>query len=187
VADPPPESTLVIEARPLHPYPPEMYQTGVTVIVSSSVHDSHSGIRRHKTLNYLPSILAKREAAERGADEAILLDSAGYVAEGATSNVFCVREGTLVTPPLDMDILPGVTRATVIRLARDAGLEVVEARFTPAELQSAAEGFLTNSLMELMPVRALEGSPLPACPGAVTSDLAKGYSDLASAADRLRP
>ena len=180
VPDEPPEPTLVIEARELHPYPARMYESGAAVVVSPVVHDSVSPLRRHKTLNYLPSILAKREAKERGADEAILLDPAGHVAEGATCNVFCIRRhgGRLCTPPLDMNILPGITRATVIRLAHDAGIKVTEARFTAAELQSADEVFLTNSLMEVMPVRSVDGQDLPQAPGPITRTMAQSYRQL---------
>ncbi len=177
--DEPGEPTVLIEARKLHPYPPELYEQGAKLTVSSFTHDSASRIRRHKTTSYITSVLAKREAKERGADEALLLDGAGHVAEGATSNVFCVVRGNLVTPPLDMNVLPGVTRAAVIRLARDAGIDVSETRFGMAELAGADEVFITNSLMELMPVRTVDESRVPACPGQVTFDLAERYRAMA--------
>jgi branched-chain amino acid aminotransferase len=184
----PAETTLLVEARPLRPYPTELYERGADCLVASVPHDAASGLRRHKTANYLPSILAKREAVEREADEAILLDPAGDVAEGATSNVFCVRHGRLMTPPLDLNILPGVTRATVIGLARDAGLNVAEARFGLPALATADEVFLTNSLMELLPVRRIffcdgrscieaEDHTLAPCPGPVTRRLAERYRE----------
>ena len=176
--DEPPEPTLLVEARELHPYPAEMYERGASVIISPAMHDSASAINRHKTTSYLASILAKREAKERGADEAILLDHAGHVAEGATSNVFCVRGGRLLTPPLEMNILPGITRWTVIRLAREAGIEVEEAPFRAAALQSADEVFLTNSLMEVMPVGAIDGGKPGHVPGPVTAALASAYENL---------
>ncbi|MFH1730912.1 MAG: aminotransferase class IV [Planctomycetota bacterium] len=176
--DEPPEPTLLIEARKLHPYPAEMYERGARVIISSFVHNSASAISRHKTTSYLASILAKREAKERGADEAILLDHAGHVAEGATSNVFCVRGGRLLTPPLDMNILPGITRRTVIKLAREGGIEVEETRFGASDLASADEAFLTNSLMEAMPAGSIDGGEPGHVPGPVTSALANAYEDL---------
>jgi len=176
--DKPREPTLLVEARELHPYPAEMYGRGANVIISSSVHNSASAISRHKTTSYLASILAKREAKERGADEAILLDHTGHVAEGATSNVFCVRGGRLLTPPLEMNILPGITRQTVIKLAREAGIEVDEAPFRAAALQSADEVFLTNSLMEVMPVGSVDGGEPGRVPGPVAAALANAYEDL---------
>jgi len=176
--DEPLKPTLVIEAHELHPYPPELYERGARVIVSSLTHDSSSPVRRHKTTSYIAGVLARREAKNRGADEALLLDPAGRVAEGATSNVFCVRDRRLTTPPLEMNILPGVTRAAVIALARDAGHAVDEAPFGLAELQSADEVFLTNSLMEVMPARSVEGCELPGAPGPVTRTLCRAYAKL---------
>lgn len=176
--DKPTVPTVLVEARQLHPYPLELYARGAKLTVSSFTHDSASRVRRHKTTSYITSVLARREAKERGADEALLLDSAGHVAEGATSNIFCVVRGNLVTPPLDMNILPGVTRAAVIRLSRDAGIDVNEVRFGIAELAGADEIFLTNSLMELMPVRAVDESPVRNCPGQVVRDLAERYRAL---------
>ncbi len=174
--DEPPEPGLVVEARPLHPYPREMYERGAEVIVSSLRHDSSSPIRRHKTTSYLTSILATREAKKRDADEAVRLDHAGDVAEGATSNVFCVRDGRLFTPPREMNILPGITRRSVIKLARQNGLEVIEVRFGLADLRSADEVFLTNSLMEVMPVRSIDGEEVSSSPGPTTGLLAEAYT-----------
>lgn len=172
------EPTLVIDVRPLHAYPAELYERGAALAVSSLRHDSASPLRRHKTTGYVLSILAKREAKERGADEALLLDGDGQVCEGATSNVFCVRGGTLLTPPLDLNILPGVTRATAIRLAGDHGMPIEDAGFTLDELCAADEVFLTNSLMEILPVRRVDESELRPAPGLATRSLAAGYRRL---------
>ncbi len=169
---------LVIEARAVHPYPAELYARGALVVTSAIRHDSASAVRRHKTTSYITNVLAKREAREQGSDEAILLDHDGDVAEGATSNVFCVRGGAVLTPPLEMNILPGVTRAAVIGLAQDAGLSVREERFGLAELQSADEVFLTNSLMEVMPVRSVDGRELSNTPGVTTRALMAAYHRL---------
>jgi branched-chain amino acid aminotransferase len=178
VPDDPPDPTVVVEARPLHPYPAALYERGAAVIVSSLKHDSASPVRRHKTTSYLTGILARSEAKERGADEALLLDHDGIVAEGATSNLFCLRDGRLVTPPLGLNILPGITRGAVLRLAREANLPVDERPFGLEELGSAAEVFLTNSLMELMPVRAIDAHTVPAVPGPATRALANAYRAL---------
>ncbi len=178
VPDEPTQPTLLIETRELHPYPAEMYERGASIIVSSSVHNSASQVSRHKTTSYLASILAKREAEERGADEAILLDHTGHVAEGTVSNVFCMRGGRLLTPPLDMNILPGITRQCVLGLARESGIEIEETPFRAAALQSADEVFLTNSLMEVMPVGLIDGGALANVPGPVTAKLATAYKKL---------
>jgi branched-chain amino acid aminotransferase group I len=176
--DDPPTPTVLVEARPLHPYPVTLYERGAVAVVSSLPHDGSNPLRRHKTTSYLLSILARREAKQRGADEALLLDPAGNVAEGATSNVFCVRGGELFTPPLDLNILPGVTRATVIDLARRAGIPVREERFRLASLLYANEVFLTNSLMELLPLHFVEDHAFSPIPGPVTQVLAEAYRAL---------
>jgi branched-chain amino acid aminotransferase group I len=178
VPDEPLRPTLLIDARELRPYPAEMYERGATVAVAESAHHSGTVVGRHKTTSYVASILAKREAQERGADEAILLDHAGHVAEGAASNVFCVRDGRLLTPPLDLNILPGITRQCVIKLARETGIETAETRFGADELKAADEVFLTNSLMEVMPAGSIDGSALASIPGPVTAALAAAYKNL---------
>ncbi len=130
-----------------------------------------------KTANYLNSILALAEASDAGADEALLLDSRGCVAECAYSNVFFVSDAVLVTPALDAGILPGVTRAAVIELARGHGVEVQEISMEPAKARAAAEIFITNSVRGVVPVHALDEQTY-ASPGAMTAQIAQWYWDL---------
>ena len=119
-----------------------------------------------KTHNYLNGILARLEldreepgeADERNApDEALMLDSDGNLAEGATSNLFFVRDGTLHTPSLDGPVLPGITRRVVLDLAEQEGIPVAEGASEPAALRDADEAFLTNSTWEIRPLAAAEG------------------------------
>jgi branched-chain amino acid aminotransferase len=112
---------------------------------------------RAKTHNYLNGILARLELRVTGADEALVLDSEGLVAEGATSNVFFVSDEALCTPSLDGPVLPGVTRDVVIDLAREEGIPVREGRFTPDDVRNAAEVFVTNTTWELRPVATVDG------------------------------
>ncbi len=112
---------------------------------------------RAKTHNYLNGILARLELRVTGADEALVLDSEGYVAEGATSNVFFVSDEALCTPSLDGPVLPGVTRDVVADLAREEGVPVREGQFTPDDVRSAAEVFVTNTTWELRPVATVDG------------------------------
>ncbi|MHC1611383.1 MAG: branched-chain amino acid transaminase [Candidatus Methanospirareceae archaeon] len=107
--------------------------------------------------HYLNSILASLDAKERGFDEAILLDTKGYVAEGPGENIFTVKDGILYTPEAGSSILPGITRASVIELARDMGYEVVEKRMTKEELFSADEAFFTGTAAEIAPIREIDG------------------------------
>ena len=110
-----------------------------------------------KTHNYLNGILARLELRVTGADEALMLDPEGYVAEGATSNLFFVDDNALKTPSLDGPILPGITRRTVIELAEAEGIPVEEGRYAPDDVREADEAFLTNSTWEIRPVATVDG------------------------------
>ncbi len=110
-----------------------------------------------KTHNYLNGILARLELRVTGADEAVMLDEDGHVAEGATSNLFFADGTALKTPSLDGPVLPGVTRRTVIEIAESEGIPVEEGRYTPDEVRGADEAFCTNSTWELRPVETVDG------------------------------
>ena len=174
--EPAAEPTIAIVARPLHPPPPERYDQGITAIIATVRRNADSPLPRHKTLNYLESLLAKTEAKDRGADDAILLDTRGEVAEAASSNLFLVSGARLVTPPLDAAILPGITRRQVLRLAAEAGIAAAERPVLPDELRSADEVFLTNAVVELLPVRSIDGQPVgDGLPGPTTRQLLTAY------------
>ncbi|WP_418282965.1 aminotransferase class IV [Halorubrum sp. DTA98] len=113
-----------------------------------------------KTHNYLNGIMARLELRVTGADEALMLDPEGYVAEGATSNLFFVDGTALKTPSLDGPILPGITRRTVLELAEAEGVPAEEGRYTPDEVRHADEAFLTNSTWEIRPVETVDGIAL---------------------------
>lgn len=110
-----------------------------------------------KVLNYQNNILAKIEAIHYGADEAIMLDWRGYVCEGTGSNIFIVKKGVLITPPLHASILPGITRQTVIEIAKRIGVEVLERDLTIHDLYNADEVFLTGTSIEIQPVVEIDG------------------------------
>ncbi|MBM4039965.1 MAG: branched-chain amino acid aminotransferase [Planctomycetes bacterium] len=171
--------TLIIVVQPLRPLPPSRYDPGSTAIIASRVRQSvDSPLPRHKTLNYLNNLLAKTEARDRGADEAILLNTRGKVAEAASSNIFLVRRGRLITPSRDSNILLGITRWEVVHLARKAGIATEERIVRPDELGLATEVFLTNSVAELVPVRAIEGRTVgQGRPGPLTRQLQAIYRD----------
>jgi branched-chain amino acid aminotransferase len=114
-----------------------------------------------KTHNYLPGVLARLDADD--ADEALFLDDDDRVTEGAASNVFFVRDGVLHTPRLDLDVLPGITRWAVTRIADDAGLDVEEGHYTLDDLYSADEAFLTNTTWELRPIARIDDTTYDTC------------------------
>ena len=128
--------------------------------------------------NYVNSIMAKREALQAGYDEAILLDTEGYVSEASGENIFMVKDGVLRTPPLT-SILPGITRNAVLTLARDLGITVQEGKFSLDDLYLADEAFLTGTAAEVTPVREVDGRLIgPGTPGPVTQKLQSAYFEV---------
>ena len=141
-------------AFPLGAPTPEMFEKGVAVAIVSVTRNSPRAIDPAvKSGNYLNNVLALGEARRTsGAYEAILCADDGSIAEGASSNVFAVVGGEVWTPPPDVGILDGITRAKVMELARGAGIAVVERRIQPDELRGADEAFLTSATRGVLPV-----------------------------------
>jgi branched-subunit amino acid aminotransferase/4-amino-4-deoxychorismate lyase len=136
-------------------------------------------LAKHKTLNYWANLIAREKASRSNATEVAFLDTRGYLTEGSCTNLFLVRKGRLCTPSLKANILPGITRAAVIGLAVNAGLKVREGMFRLRDLRSAQEAFMTNSLMEIMPIRRVDGgSAGEECPGPLTRKIMAMYADL---------
>ncbi|MGZ3474571.1 MAG: branched-chain amino acid transaminase [Polyangiales bacterium] len=160
-----------------------------TKISSFARHHINVGLNKAKMMGqYTNSILAKREAKLGGYDEAILLDSQGYVSEGSGENLFMVRKGTLVTPPLSSSILAGITRDTIITLAREEGLAVAEDRVTRDELYLADECFFTGTAAEVTPVREVDNRSIgEGKPGPITKRLQARYFDVVKGSDNSHP
>jgi branched-chain amino acid aminotransferase len=157
----------------------EGLNNGIRVKISSFTrpHVNSTMVRSKTTANYANSLLAKREALKDGYDEAMLLDTDGYVAEGSGENVFMVRKGVIKTPPLT-SILEGITRETIIELAAERGMKLVEERFTRDELYVADEAFFTGTAAEITPIREVDNRKIgTGKPGAVTKTLQTAYFD----------
>lgn len=153
-----PQTLIIVKA--LNPPPAALYARGARVeIVSLSRGGAGSVDPAAKSGNYLASILALAEARARGAYEAILVDGRGHLSEGASSNLFVWRGRTLVTPPLSVGILQGITRSRLLGLARDLGIAVQERLLRPAALWRAQEAFVTSSIREIMPIREVGQHP----------------------------
>jgi len=151
-------------------------QVGARLIVSSVRRLPADGLDpRIKSLNYLNHILAKIEANHAGADEAILLNAQGRVAEGTADNVFIVRDGCLLTPPCSEGALEGITRELVLQLARDNGIETREQPLGVYDLYAADECFLTGTGAELIPVASIDCRSMPGCPGPVFRQLQQAF------------
>lgn len=130
--------------------------------------------------NYVNSIISKKEAMRLGADEAIMLNHSGSVAEGSAENLFMVRRGKIATPGLAAGILEGITRDTIMRLAADVGFEVEEREITRGELLIADEVFLTGTAAEVQPVSSIDGVPIgDGAPGPITVRLQRLYGQVA--------
>ena len=137
---------------------PPKTMTAVTVSVRRNEHSPTASI---KHISYLDNVIARNEAASRGAAEALMLNSAGNVAEASAANVFAIdSDGTLVTPALSEGALPGVTRRAVIELAAGCDLDARETIVSVERLAEADEAFLTNSLIGVCPLVALDGRPI---------------------------
>jgi branched-chain amino acid aminotransferase len=159
---------LFIIASALQIIDPAKRASGAKVIVSSTRRLRSDGLDpRIKSLNYLNHILARMEASHAGADEAILLNDAGRVAEGSADNVFIVKDGVMLTPPVTEGALDGITRRVVLEIASAAGMPAREQPLVPYDLYTADECFLTGTGAELIPVRDIDGRLVSHCPGPV--------------------
>jgi branched-chain amino acid aminotransferase len=157
-----------------------MYAHGMEMVTVPTVRNLHSAVNPAiKSLNYLNNILAKIEANNAGVEEAVMLNAEGYVAEGTADNLFIVKHGALFTPPLSAGALYGVTRATVIELAEQAGLKVSEPNLTRYDLFNADECFVTGTAAEIMPVVKIDGRSIGrGKPGPLTAKLVAEYHAL---------
>lgn len=158
---------------------PEAKELGIKVRTSSYTrhHVNITMCKAKANGNYINSMLALNEAISGGAEEALLLDNEGYVAEGSGENIFIVRDGVLHTPELT-SCLEGITRATIIDFARDLGLQVKERRITRDEVYVAEEAFFTGTAAEVLPIRELDGRQIgEGKRGPVTEKLQSMYFD----------
>jgi branched-chain amino acid aminotransferase len=156
----------------------ESKRDGIRAKVSSWRRISPDSLIPHAKASgqYLNSILAKTESANAGYDEAILLDYRGMVCEGSGENIFIVRDGVLCTPPHTASILDGISRRSIIQIARDLGYTVVERDISRSELYLAEEIFLCGTAAELVPVREIDDHAI-AAPGEITSVIAAKFED----------
>ncbi|MFC4767862.1 aminotransferase class IV [Effusibacillus consociatus] len=174
--------TVLIFAKELQLPSQEDYQRGRDLCVLHTRRNTPETGTRIKSLNYLNSLMGAWELEERGFAEGMMLDCDGHVTEGTVSNLFFVDRDSsgaerLLTPTLDTGILPGVTRAFVVRLAQNLGIPVQEERFGLERLSQCAEGFTTNSVAEIVPIRSVENHLFQMCPGPVTQQLMEEYAN----------
>ncbi|TWT62973.1 branched-chain-amino-acid transaminase [Rubinisphaera italica] len=171
---------VIIIADKISLYPEELYEQGLKIITASTIRNHPQALSpRIKSLNYLNNILAKIEGSDAGCLEAVMLNHKGEVAECTGDNIFIVKNGVLKTPSTDAGILDGITRRAVLRLAREAKLEIMETTMTRHELYVADECFLTGSAAEVIAVVELDGRLIgDGKPGPVTKDLKSRFEKL---------
>jgi branched-chain amino acid aminotransferase len=176
------DSRLVVIAFPLGAPTPEMMEKGVAVAIVSVARNSPRAIDPSvKSGNYLNNVLALGEARRRsGAYEAILCAADGSVAEGASSNVFAVSGGVVLTPPTEVGILDGITRAQVLEVCRAHEIPLRQVRLSPDDLRGADEAFITSATRAVLPVTRIDEQPVGAgVPGPVTRRLMEAFDQLA--------
>jgi len=168
-----PRPTVVIMAKPLTPYPPHLFREGVSLVIAQVRRNLSAALSPQiKSLNFLNNILAKLEATRAQAFDGIMLNAESHLAECTTSNLFFVRGGRLCTPSVDCGILDGITREVVLLLARENGVSTEEGRYNAETLRQADECFLTNTTMEIMPVREVDKTAIGSGrPGPLTMKL----------------
>lgn len=163
--------TIIVTVHPLDA-PASMHTTGIsarTVLTTRELPDV-------KAVSYLAATLARQQAQAAGADEALLVGADGRVTEGASSNLFLVHDGTVTTPPLSGDILPGITRQVVLEVAASTRTPLTETDVRMADVTAADEAFVTSSTRELVPLVRVDGEPVgTGRPGPVTARLLEAY------------
>jgi branched-chain amino acid aminotransferase len=180
------DPTILITARKLDPLPPEKYEAGFKTTVSFLRRNSQSPLSRLKSTCYMENVLARTTAKASAYDEAIFLNEQGHLAEGSTTNIFLVSHGQLITPSLESGVLPGITREAVLGIARTSNIKATERSADLNELIVAEEVFLTNSILELMPLVSVEGKSIgTGKAGKLTRDLLAAYRKLVDEAVEL--
>jgi branched-chain amino acid aminotransferase len=171
---------VIIIADTITLYPPEIYENGLELITASTIRNHPGALSpRIKSLNYLNNILAKIEGTDSGTVEALMLNHIGQVAECTGDNLFLVKKEEIKTPPSDAGILEGITRNTVMRLARESGRTVSETALTRHDIYTADECFLTGTAAEVIAVISLDGRKIgTGKPGPITRDLLARFREI---------
>jgi len=176
-----PRASVIIIFDTIAIWPPERYEQGLTLITAGTPINQREALSpRVKSLNYLNHILAKVEATNAGADDAIMLDTAGHIAEATGMNLFVWKDNQLKTPAVYAGLLRGVTRDVIIEIAAAAGYRVTETVLNRYDLYTADEAFLTGTAAEVAPIRVVDGRVIGGGKaGPVTRDLRARFQALA--------
>lgn len=173
------KATIFVIASQISLYPEEMYEKGMPIITAAQRRNKATIVDPQiKSLNYLNNILAKIEANRAGAPEALMLNHDGIVAECTGDNIFIIKDGIIITPPLHVGTLDGITRRTVMDLAGEMNYKVVEKEFTLFNVYCADECFLTGTAAEVVAVTSVDGRVIgTGVPGELTKKLMSAFSE----------
>jgi branched-chain amino acid aminotransferase len=172
------ETNLLITATEFTPYPAEYYEKGVRVALTDFRQNPKDPFCGHKTTCYGPRLTALKNAHEKLAAEALWFTTENFLAEGSISNVFLVKNNELYTPPVQTPVLPGIARKTVLEIAEAENIPCHETPLQIADLLEADEVFLTNVIMQVLPVVAIEAHTVAeGKPGKLTKQIAEKYKD----------
>jgi D-amino acid aminotransferase len=172
------QPTLLITTVKFEPYPNDYYQKGVLAILSPYRQNCTDALAGHKTTNYFSRLLALSQARQKHAAEALWFTVEGLLAEGSVSNVFVVKDSVIYTPPLEIGVLPGIARKHVCALATKNSLKLEKKDLTIKELLAADEVFITNVIMQVMPVIKIEAHDVKdAKPGPITKKMMALYAE----------
>lgn len=157
----------------------ENYRKGFKIIISNFRQNEFSILSQIKCSNYLALLLAYQEARKHNSDEALLLNTQNCIAEASRANIFLLKDNCLITPSLDCGCLGGITRDTVLGIAQKEKIKAIETKITYEDLKKADEAFLTNSLIEVMPLVSIDGRAVnKGMPGRITEIILKKYRNL---------
>ena len=172
---------VIIIADTIQLYPEEYYEKGLEIVTASTIRNHPSALNpRIKSLNYLNNILAKIEGQLAGCVETLMLNHKGEVSECSGDNIYVVRDGEILTPPLDAGILAGITRAALIELSQEMGNPIREMTMTRHDIYTADECFLSGTAAEVIPVVKLDGRMIgDGKPGPFFRDLRERFHELA--------
>ena len=176
-----PQASVIVIASTIALYDEEKYQQGLTVVTCGTRRPAPAALSPSvKSLNYLNNIMAKIEAIGAGAEEGVMLNEQGFVAECTGDNIFIVKEGKIYTPPVTAGGLNGITRRVVMDLAREEGFELLEQDLTRYELYTADEFFLSGTAAEVVPVATYDGRTIgtDGKPGPITLRLMEFFQEL---------
>ncbi len=180
--------TVIIITRPYQPPSPALYRQGYSAMTVRMRQSAQLPAVTMKTCSFITPLLARREAKASGCNEGIVVNTDGFITECTVSNIFMLRGDLLQTPSRETGLLPGITREAVLELAASQNLQSDEGTFTPEQLLSADEAFVTNSLIEIMPLVKVDGQAIGSgTPGAVTRNLTAAYKELVRRELKLQP